>query len=455
MSSRQGQTIQWSSYNYPTTISAGSGSTAESVSLGDGPDRARWQQIYTGNGTSETTDYVGGLMDVVISGTAIDYRHYIYAGSEPVAVYSRKSSGLNTFSYMLSDHQSSVAKITNSSGAVVVSESFTPSGNRRNPATWSGSASTADLTTSAGISRQGYTFQTQLGLWMGLNHMNGRVQDAIIGRMISADPHITDPTDAQSYNRYSYVNNNPLTLVDPTGFINKYPSYSGGGGGDWYSGSYDPDTGITTESFGDSNSGTSAGYDPSGLCYVCNSAAPATGNVNSPASSDSSTDAGAPAQSQQQEDQPTSEVNVTGTSQGNQGSPPGVSCDGDGCTVTVCAACTPLSTKATAAVISIQITVGAMQNLFMAPRYPVGWNKTPKKGCTNCGWPHSGTYGDYCPDCQGKSLDPNGGVPPNPSWNGWGDDDEKPLPGLDDNSSPYTSPLWETLLWQYLQYLLD
>lgn len=53
---------------------------------------------------------------------------------------------------------------------------------------------------------------------MGLNDMVGRVQDAITGRFLSADPHITDPTDPQSYNRFSYVVNSPLTYVDPTGF---------------------------------------------------------------------------------------------------------------------------------------------------------------------------------------------------------------------------------------------
>jgi RHS repeat-associated protein len=219
MSSRQGQTIQWSSYNYPIAISAGSGSTTESISFSYGPDRNRWQQIYTGNGTTETTDYIGGLMDVVISGSSVDYRHYIYAGTEPVAVYSRKSSGVNAFSYFLADHQSSVAKIVNAStNAVAVSESFTPFGTRRNPSTWSGAASTPDLTASAGISRQGYTFQTQLGLWAGLNHMNGRVQDAITGRFLSADPSVPDEGNPQEYNRYTYAGNNPLTRVDPTGF---------------------------------------------------------------------------------------------------------------------------------------------------------------------------------------------------------------------------------------------
>jgi RHS repeat-associated protein len=101
---------------------------------------------------------------------------------------------------------------------VAVNESFTPYGNRRNPATWSGAANNPDLTTAASITEQGYTFQTQLGLWMGMNHMNGRVEDAIIGRFMSADPYIPYASDSQSYNRYSYTRNNPLTFTDPSGF---------------------------------------------------------------------------------------------------------------------------------------------------------------------------------------------------------------------------------------------
>jgi RHS repeat-associated protein len=215
---RQGSTISWSSYNFPTTINAGSGSTAETVTFAYGPDRKRWQQMYTGNGTQETTNYVGGSLEVVASGGVTDYRHYISAAGEQIAVYSRKSNGTNAFSYLLSDQQASVASITNSSGAQVVGESFDAFGNRRNPSTWSGAPSNLDLTTIAGITREGYTFQTALGLWTGVNHMNGRVEDSITGRFLSADPNIPDVTYSQSYNRYSYVNNNPLSSVDPTGF---------------------------------------------------------------------------------------------------------------------------------------------------------------------------------------------------------------------------------------------
>ena len=48
--------------------------------------------------------------------------------------------------------------------------------------------------------------------------MNGRVEDAILGRFLKPGSTHNESYNAQSYNRYSYVNNNPLTFVDPTGF---------------------------------------------------------------------------------------------------------------------------------------------------------------------------------------------------------------------------------------------
>ena len=110
----------------------------------------------------------------------------------------------------------------------MVAESNTPFGVRRNPSTWAdptitatgwtGQVSDSDMLASTAVTQQGYTFQSGLGLFMGLNHMNGRVQDAITGRFLSGDSGVPDPTDPQSYNRYSYTNNNPLTRIDPSGF---------------------------------------------------------------------------------------------------------------------------------------------------------------------------------------------------------------------------------------------
>ncbi len=48
--------------------------------------------------------------------------------------------------------------------------------------------------------------------------MNGRLLDPKLGRVISADPLVPDPLYSQSYNRFSYVYNNPLKYTDPSGY---------------------------------------------------------------------------------------------------------------------------------------------------------------------------------------------------------------------------------------------
>jgi RHS repeat-associated protein len=216
---RNGNTVTWASYNYPTGIN----STGESVEFWYGPNRQRWKTMYTGSIGAETTYHVGKLLKKVANGGTIDYRHYIFAGSEPVAIYSRTSAGTNTLRYTLEDHQGSFASIvtdkTPGPVADYVNESFTAFGNRRNATTWSGAPTSGEETAINSVSRQGYTGQTALGVSMGLNHMNGRVQDAITGRFLSPDPYAPDPGNTQNFNRYSYVNNNPLSMTDPSGFF--------------------------------------------------------------------------------------------------------------------------------------------------------------------------------------------------------------------------------------------
>lgn len=47
---------------------------------------------------------------------------------------------------------------------------------------------------------------------------NGRMYDPLLARFLNADPLIQDNTDAQNYNRYSYVLNNPTKYTDPSGY---------------------------------------------------------------------------------------------------------------------------------------------------------------------------------------------------------------------------------------------
>ncbi len=56
---------------------------------------------------------------------------------------------------------------------------------------------------------------------LGLVNMKGRIFDPSQRRFITPDPLVARPMNAQSYNRYSYVYNNPLNLTDPSGFCGR------------------------------------------------------------------------------------------------------------------------------------------------------------------------------------------------------------------------------------------
>lgn len=52
---------------------------------------------------------------------------------------------------------------------------------------------------------------------LGLVYMNARYYLPEVGRFISPDSLVPDPSNPQSYNRYSYVLNSPVNSTDPTG----------------------------------------------------------------------------------------------------------------------------------------------------------------------------------------------------------------------------------------------
>ncbi|MGC4029458.1 MAG: RHS repeat-associated core domain-containing protein [Steroidobacteraceae bacterium] len=268
VTSRSGDTITWTSANYPASMTKGS----ESVSFSYNLSREYFKQVYTGPAGSETTHYIGGILEKVVAGGVSDWRHLVKVGGQTVAIISRKSSGTNAVNYLLEDHQGSPSMWTNSSGSSVVKESFTAYGLPRNGSTWSGAVPGGDKTAIAGISRRGYTGHSMLGD-MGLIHMNGRVQDAITGRFLSADPYVQDPGFTQSYNRYAYVVNNPLSYIDPSGFYHPAPGCQEKGYNSYDCEHWEPDEWDFLNEFvltghrhtdGQTNSDPCASYDCSG-----------------------------------------------------------------------------------------------------------------------------------------------------------------------------------------------
>ncbi|MCH6255511.1 pre-toxin TG domain-containing protein [Puniceicoccaceae bacterium K14] len=90
-------------------------------------------------------------------------------------------------------------------------------GERRDGDSWHGAPANTSRGGTADWATRGFTGHEMLDD-IGLIHMNGRIYDPLVGRFLSADKVVQFPSDLQSYNRYTYVRNNPLSLIDPTGY---------------------------------------------------------------------------------------------------------------------------------------------------------------------------------------------------------------------------------------------
>jgi RHS repeat-associated protein len=197
----------WTSYNQPSEITNVTGGTSSSQFFYN-QNHQRYKQIASYSGAPETTFYVGGLLEKMINSSGTAYRHYIPAGNNTV-VYTRLSTGTNSTYYLTKDHLGSTAVITDSNGAFLVKEKFAALG-------WNENTS-AEEGTMASVTRHEFTGHEGLDNFYLVN-MNGRIYDPSGSMFLSADPYIPDPGNTQSFNRYSYAINNPLTRIDPSGY---------------------------------------------------------------------------------------------------------------------------------------------------------------------------------------------------------------------------------------------
>jgi RHS repeat-associated protein len=168
---------------------------------------ASWGAFYN---QSQTTIYLGdGLEEAGSGNLGTTTNDYILAPTGPVAMVVHSPSQADAVQYLAKDNLGSVVAVTDDKGSVIQSYAYDVVGKRTVTSTASNySGILTDL---------GYTGHIQIDS-INLIHMGGRVYDAAIARFLSPDPYIPDPLDLQSYNRYSYVSNNPLTRVDPSGF---------------------------------------------------------------------------------------------------------------------------------------------------------------------------------------------------------------------------------------------
>lgn len=94
-----GQSITWTSFNYPSQITA----NGQIASFAYGPDRQRWRMTFDDGTQSETTLYAGGLTEKVTQGGTSRVRYTIAGGSGVAAIYTKDSAGSSALRYVLTE----------------------------------------------------------------------------------------------------------------------------------------------------------------------------------------------------------------------------------------------------------------------------------------------------------------------------------------------------------------
>jgi RHS repeat-associated protein len=235
MTSGGGRSVTYNTANKPTEIVSEAPSETGVVDFAydAGGNRVLQVASSSGGGTSRTV-YIGlggtgkSLYERTTTGGTALHTFFIYAGAahggNAFAVRVLDDNGSVTAkNYFNFDHLGSTTAVSDDKGHVASVASagpgagvlgYDPWGARRNPDGQSASPTTFSLVPG----HREFTGQETIPT-IGLVNMNGRVYDPVLGRFLSPDPNIQSPNDLQTYNRYSYVLNNPLRYTDPTGYF--------------------------------------------------------------------------------------------------------------------------------------------------------------------------------------------------------------------------------------------
>jgi RHS repeat-associated protein len=198
------RTVSYTAWDMPAKITRGTATLTYAYDA----NHERFRQI----GPEGTTIYLNPRVDLgahfeqtTFPGGSKESRHHIYAGAQVIGELVMTGTGVKTTRYFHSDQLGSIDVVTNDLGNVVARYEYQPFGTR------------TLIQGDASSTKHGFTGHEHLTN-VGLIHMNGRVYDPVTARFLSADPTIQFPGNLQSYNRYSYVMNNPLAFTDPSGY---------------------------------------------------------------------------------------------------------------------------------------------------------------------------------------------------------------------------------------------
>ncbi len=155
---------------------------------------------------SRRSTYIGPVVPSLVSSEV--HKSYYRAGAQLIAmrVEGDPNAANNGLFFLHSDHLGSASLTTNASGTAIARQLYDAWGNIRI------GASTGKMPTDIG-----YTGQRLDASTGGLMFYNARYYAPYLNRWLSPDTIVPDFSNPQSLNRYSYVQNNPLKYIDPSG----------------------------------------------------------------------------------------------------------------------------------------------------------------------------------------------------------------------------------------------
>ena len=198
--------VIYNSYNKIVKIASGD----KTMTIDYGSDKSR--VLCEMSGTLKY--YVDNLFEQKIEDGNIININYVYACGKAVAIVTENANAGLDVKYLHRDHLGSIQAISDKAGYLFQELSYDAWGARRNPVTWE----VYEIGDSLYVCNEhGFGGHEHIDLFDLIN-MDGRIYNPIIGRFLSPDPFIQSPDLTQSLNRYAYCINNPLSLIDPSGY---------------------------------------------------------------------------------------------------------------------------------------------------------------------------------------------------------------------------------------------
>jgi RHS repeat-associated protein len=194
------QQYTFTQFGLPRSVSLGSGGKLDFLYNSEG---VRTRKIQETAGERAEVTYGPTGHERRVSGGTTEHRFPIYAGGRQVAQLTRSGAQTSTL-YVHQDAIGSVIGATRQDGRAAFLRTFTPFGE------------TEQLQSFELVSRGfgGHEFDAELGLI----NARGRILDPKVGRFLSPDPLFTSVFKREDLNGYSYAWNNPLRIVDPSGW---------------------------------------------------------------------------------------------------------------------------------------------------------------------------------------------------------------------------------------------